>query len=135
MQNTTLTKKPTELNEPTLDILEEGLLHKLMLVFHLPTRLPGLLVVALALVLVALTGLAWWLVTADTAMAELVAALLALFMAADMTLLLTLPQQKVSYGPWKAQLFVLAMPRLALITSYQPRWLALTLTPAWYSHI
>ncbi|MCA9944643.1 MAG: metallophosphoesterase, partial [Anaerolineales bacterium] len=112
MQNTTLTKKPTELNEPTLDILEEGLLHKLMLVFHLPTRLPGLLVVALALVLVALTGLAWWLVTADTAMAELVAALLALFMAADMTLLLTLPQQKVSYGPWKAQLFVLAMPRL-----------------------
>ena len=113
MQNTTLTKKPTELNEPTLDILEEGLLHKLMLVFHLPTRLPGLLVVALALVLVALTGLAWWLVTADTAMAELVAALLALFMAADMTLLLTLPQQKVSYGPWKAQLFVLAMPRLA----------------------
>ncbi len=112
MENLTLTKQPTELNEPTLDILEEGLLHKIMLVFDLPTRLPGVVVVGLALLLTALTGASWWLFTADQAMAELVGVLLALFMAADMTLLITLPQQKVSYGPWKAQLFVLALPRI-----------------------
>jgi predicted MPP superfamily phosphohydrolase len=112
MQNTTLTKESHELNEPTLDILEEGLLHKIMLLFDLPTRLPGVLVVGAALVLTALAGVGWWLTTGDQAMAQLIAVLLALFMAADMTLLLSLPQQKVSFGPWKAQLFVLAVPRL-----------------------
>lgn len=132
MQNTTLTQEPIELNEPTLDILEEGLLHKIMLVFDLPTRLPGLLVVALALMLAASAGLIWWLVTGDQPMAQLTAVLLSLFMAADMTLLLSLPQQKVSYGPWKAQLFVLALPRLAatavlalaapLLTGNWPLW-------------
>jgi len=112
MQNSTLTNKPTELNEPTLDILEEGLLHKIMLVFDLPTRLPGVLVVGLALMLAAFTGVLWWFFTDDLVMAQLTAMLLALFMAADMTLLISLPQQKVSYGPWKAQLFVLALPRV-----------------------
>ena len=112
MQNSTLTKEPTELNEPTLDILEEGILHKIMLLFHLPTRLPGLLVVVLAIILAALTGALWWLVTGDQPMAQLIGVLVSLFMAADMTLLLSLPQQKVSFGPWKAQLFVLAFPRL-----------------------
>lgn len=112
MENLTLTKQPTELNEPTLDILEEGLLHKIMLVFDLPTRLPGVFVVGLALLLVGLTSASWWLFTADQAMAQLVGVLLALFMAADMTLLISLPQQKISYGPWKAQLFVLALPRI-----------------------
>ncbi|MCA9955457.1 MAG: hypothetical protein KC434_12095, partial [Anaerolineales bacterium] len=96
MQNSTLTKEPTELNEPTLDILEEGILHKIMLLFHLPTRLPGLLVVVLAIILAALTGALWWLVTGDQPMAQLIGVLVSLFMAADMTLLLSLPQQKVS---------------------------------------
>ncbi|MCA9917111.1 MAG: metallophosphoesterase [Anaerolineales bacterium] len=112
MQNTTLTKESHELNEPTLDILEEGILHKIMLVFDLPTRLPGVMVIALALGLVAITAGIWWLATGDAPMAQLIGVLLALFMAADLTLLLSLPQQKVSFGPWKAQLFVLAMPRL-----------------------
>ncbi len=112
MENFTLTKEHTELNEPTLDILEEGMLHKLMLLFDLPTRLPGVFVVGLALLLATVTGASWWLFTADQAMAQLIAVLLTLFMAADMTLLISLPQQKVSYGPWKAQLFVLALPRV-----------------------
>jgi hypothetical protein len=112
MENLTLTKQPNELNEPALDILEEGLLHKIMLVFDLPTRLPGVFVVGLALLLTTLTGASWWFITVDQAMAQLVMVLLALFMAADMTLLISLPQQKVSYGPWKAQLFVLALPRV-----------------------
>jgi uncharacterized protein len=112
VQNTTLTQETHELNEPTLNILEEGLLHKIMLIFDLPTRLPGVLVVGLALLLVSLTSVGWWFVTADPEMAQLVGVLLALFMAADMTLLFSLPQQRVSYGPWKAQLFVLAVPRI-----------------------
>ena len=115
MQNSTLTKSPTELNEPTLDILEEGWLHKIMLFFDLPTRLPSGLVMGLALLLAGLAGVGWWFITADQLMAQLVALLLALFMAADMTLLLSLPQQNVSYGPWKAQLFILALPRIAAI--------------------
>lgn len=113
MQNSTLTQEHTELNEPTLNILEEGLLHKVMLFFHLPTRLPAVLVIVLALLLAGFAGAIWFLITADNPMAKLVSVLLVLFMAADMTLLLTLPQQKVSFGPWKAQLFVLAVPRLA----------------------
>ncbi|WP_420630108.1 metallophosphoesterase [Candidatus Leptofilum sp.] len=113
MQNTTLTKESHELNEPTIDILEEGWLHKVMLLFHLPTRLPGVLVVGLVLVVAILAGAGWWLLTGDKALAELIAILLALFMAADLTLLLSLPQQNISFGPWKAQLFVLALPRLA----------------------
>lgn len=113
MQNSTLTKDHTELNEPTLDILEESVLHKVMLLFHLPTRLPAVLVIALALLLAGFAGAIWFLINNDDPMAKLVSVLLVLFMAADMTLLLTLPQQKVSFGPWKAQLFVLAVPRLA----------------------
>lgn len=113
MQNSTLTKDHTELNEPTLDILEESVLHKVMLLFHLPTRLPAVLVIVLALLLAGFAGAIWFLINNDDPMAKLVSVLLVLFMAADMTLLLTLPQQKVSFGPWKAQLFVLAVPRLA----------------------
>ncbi|MBK8900140.1 MAG: metallophosphoesterase [Anaerolineaceae bacterium] len=126
MQNSTLSKEHTELNEPALNILEEGLLHKIMLLFHLPTRLPALLVVALALALTALAGAAWNSITNDGPMSRLVTVLLVLFMAADMTLLLTLPQQKVSYGPWKAQLFVLAVPRLAgtMAVAVVAPWLA-----------
>lgn len=114
MQNSTLTNESHELNEPALNILEEGLLHKIMLLFNLPVRLPGAVVVAFALGLAGLTGVAWWLLTGSQAMAQLIGVLLAFFMVADMTLLLALPKQQVSFGPWKAQLFVLALPRLVV---------------------
>ena len=126
MQNSTLTKEPTELNEPALDILENGLLHKIMLVFDLPTQLPVVWIVGLALLLAGLTGASWWLITAVQPMAQLVAVVLLLFMAADATLLLSLSQQNISFGPWKAQLFVLALPRivatiaLALLAMWLP---------------
>ncbi|MCP4419950.1 MAG: metallophosphoesterase [Chloroflexi bacterium] len=109
-----MTKKSTELNEPTLNILEEGLLHKTMLFFDLPSRLPAVLVVGLGLLLVILTSAGWLLLTADQPTAQLIGMLLALFMAADMTLLISLPQQKISFGSWKAQLFVLALPRIGI---------------------
>lgn len=124
IQNSTLTKEQSELGEPTLDILEEGWLHKIMLVFQLPTRLPNGVVAGLVLVLAGLVGSAWWLLTGDQAMSQLVGVLLALFMAADLTLLISLPQQKASFGPWKAQIFVLALPRIAAT-------LALTLFTLW----
>ncbi|MEZ4591707.1 MAG: hypothetical protein R3D55_11290 [Chloroflexota bacterium] len=113
MQNSPSKEESHELNEPTLNILEEGLLHKIMLFFHLPTRLPGVFVALLALVLAGLTGAGWWLFTGDWRLAQWVGGLMALFMAADMALLLLLPRQKVSFGPWKAQLFALALPRVA----------------------
>ena len=105
--------EPTELNEPIPDILEEGLLHKIMLVFNLPTQLPSVLVVGLALGLIGLLGVVWWLITGYRLMAEGIALFLALFMTVDLALLISLPQQKISYGPWKAQLFVLLLPRMA----------------------
>lgn len=125
MQNSILTKNATELNEPTVDILEEGWLHKTMLFFELPSRLPGIWVVGLAFLLAGLTGAGWWLLTADQSMAQLIGILLALFMAADMTLLISLPQQKISFGSWKAQLFVLALPRIAatLVLALAAIWL------------
>lgn len=132
MQNSTLTKKSPKINEPLLDsnepfidILKEGWLHKTMLFFDLPAQLPGMLVVGLALLLAGLTGVGWWLLTADQSMAQLIAMLLALFMAADMTLLISLPQQKISFGSWKAQLFVLALPRIAasLVAALAALWL------------
>ena len=121
-----LTKKSTELTEPTLDILEEGWLHKTMLAFDSVSRLPAILVVGLIFLLSGLAGAVWWLFTADRSMAQLIAMLLALFMAADMTLLISLPQQKISYGSWKAQLFVLALPRIGVS-------LALALLSFWLS--
>jgi predicted MPP superfamily phosphohydrolase len=48
-----------------------------------------------------------------------------LFMALDLVLLIRLPRKAISFGPWKAQFFTLALPRLAatFVLGVIARWL------------
>lgn len=112
MRNTTIIQEPMEISEPVVDVLEEGLLHKIMVVFHIPTRWPGWVLGLIGIFVAAAAGLLWRRVTGDISTAQTVGLLQGLFLGADMALLLSLPRLKISFGPWKAQFVVLALPRL-----------------------
>lgn len=112
MADTTITKSTVEESDSVVDVLEKGLFHKVMLVFHEPSRWPAWVVVLLAVLVSALLGGAWWQMAADLRLGVVVSVLMFIFLAADMLLLHSLPQQKISFGPWKAQAAALAVPRL-----------------------
>ena len=101
-----------QLIDPTEDILLKGLTHKVMVFFHLPATLPTWGMGLLLLLLAGLAGGGWWLLLGDTAVALAAAGLLLLFMLLDVVLLVQLPRRAISYGPWQAQAFALAVPRL-----------------------
>jgi uncharacterized protein len=107
------TSQATEpLAEPTEDVLLHSNLHKIMVIFHKPADWPVARVFAAALLPPILTGLWWWLL-ADAPAAVTAGVALGLFMLADGWLLWSLPRWGLSFGPWQAQLFALAVPRVA----------------------
>ena len=103
----------SEANVPTAsvrDVLTEGLLHKIMLFFHLPANWPMGAMILVAGVFVFLAALPWWwLWGLPTALA--VAGMHILFLGDDAALFITLPQKQISFGPWQSQAVVLAVPR------------------------
>jgi predicted MPP superfamily phosphohydrolase len=99
-------------DEPIPDILLEGPLHKIMVFFHQVTHWPDAMMAMAAVLLATVAGLVWHYVLADVALGLLVGLLQLLFMAADSAILISLPRRRLSYGPWKPQLVVLALPRL-----------------------
>lgn len=112
MRDTTIVQEPKEIHDPTVDVLEEGLLHKIMVVFHVPTGWPDWVLGAIGILMAIAIGLFWYRVTGDASTGQIIGLLQGLFLAADMALLLSLPRLKISFGPWKAQFVVLALPRL-----------------------
>lgn len=103
-------------NEPVKDVLKEGLLHKILVAFYLPTSWPGWAVMAGGALLAAQTTAIWWLVLRERSMALAIGAILFLFIALDAIILYLLPKRRLSFGPWKAQFFLLALPRTFVAT-------------------
>lgn len=103
--------EPVEMDEPAVDILEEGLLHKVMVVFHMAADWPAWLVFAGAAILAFLAGGVWHLVLQDQT-AVWVTILVGVFLGGDLVILISLPAKKLSFGPWKAQFFPLALLRV-----------------------
>jgi uncharacterized protein len=102
------------------DILLKGLIHKVMVFFHLPAAWPAWGVGLLLLLLVGLAGAGWWLFSAAMTTALAVTGLLLAFMLLDVALLVQLPRRAISFGPWQAQAFALAVPRLLVALALTP---------------
>lgn len=94
------------------DVLKEGWLHKAMLLLNVPDGWPGWMLVLLIPAWTGLVGGVWWLALADGEVAAGVTAVLTLCLAGDMFMLRSLPRRGLSFGPWKSQFVVLALPRL-----------------------
>jgi uncharacterized protein len=101
--------------DPEEDILLKGLIHKVMLFFHWPVYLPLWGTGLLFLLLAAIAGLVWGLVLAEVSLSLAAAGLLLAFMLGDAVLLHQLPRRRISFGPWQAQAFALAVPRFLVV--------------------
>jgi uncharacterized protein len=111
--------------DPEEDILLKGLIHKVMLFFHLPAYLPVWGMGLLFLLLAVTAGLVWGVVLADASLSLAAAGMLLAFMLGDAFLLHQLPRWRISFGPWQAQAFALAVPRLLVV-------LLLVVPAAWW---
>lgn len=96
------------------NVLELKLLHHAMVFFHRPAFWPGWLVWLLSLLLASVSALPWLLLSGDREVALAAGLGVWLFMVGDGLLLQLLPRRQISFGPWKAQLFTLALPRAAV---------------------
>lgn len=108
-----VTVTPPISEEPD-DILKEGGLHKVMLLFALPDGWPGWAVGGMGLAWAGLGGLVWWLTWRESWVAGGVTAVLCLFLLTDVLLLWLLPRRGLSFGPWKSQFATLGVPRTLL---------------------
>ncbi|HID52490.1 MAG TPA: metallophosphoesterase [Anaerolineae bacterium] len=125
MHETTIQKKAVDVSDPVVDVLEEGLTHKVMLVFHVPAQWPAWVMALLAALASGLLGMAWWQLAADLRLGVVVTAVMFIFLLSDMLLLKSLPGQQISFGPWQSQTVALAVPRLlaALAAGILTVWL------------
>ncbi len=96
------------------DILKEGWLHKAMLLMSVPDSWPWWLLVLMIPFWVGLSGIVWWLSAGNVVPVGWVTAVLTLCLAGDMLILLSLPRRGLSFGPWKSQFVVLALPRVTV---------------------
>lgn len=101
-----------DIAEPEVDVLKGEWLHLVMVAFHMPASWPAWAVAGASLLLTLLAGAFWWAAPAARQSSAPVMALLWLFMIGDGLLLLSLPRKGLSFGPWKAQFFTLAVPRV-----------------------
>lgn len=97
--------------EEEKNILEHGRLHRIMLLFHIPAGWPAAAVLLLLATMAAAAAGVWWLLGASPELVLGAAALQFLFFTGDALLLRSLPRRRISFGPWKAQAVVLAVPR------------------------
>ncbi|MCB8965319.1 MAG: metallophosphoesterase [Ardenticatenaceae bacterium] len=100
-----------ERGEEPEDLLKEGNLHKVMVVFATCDTWPGWAVMLLALGWAVLTGALWQWLLGDVLVAGWVTAVFLLTLFLDMFILITLPKRGLSFGPWKSQFAVLGLPR------------------------
>ena len=99
------------LDEPVEDVLVEGPIHKTMLFFQRAEEWAGWRAVVTAVGLSLIPAFIWWLVTGSLVSGGLIVGVHTFFVAVDTAVLINLPQKKISFGPWKAQLFALLVPR------------------------
>jgi len=99
--------------EEEKNVLEYSYLHRVMVLFHTPAGWPAWAVVLLLTAMAATAGSIWRLLGATPALAVGAAAIQYLFFGGDALVLVSLPEKRISFGPWKAQVVVLALPRAA----------------------
>lgn len=115
------------------DVLKEGGLHKVMVLFAVPDGWPGWGVALLGAAWAGLAGLLWWGIAGEGMVAAAATAVLALALAGDAAILRSLPRRGLSFGPWKSQFAALGVPRtaaavgLALLSWIGSPWLWLAL--------
>jgi predicted MPP superfamily phosphohydrolase len=117
------------MTEPA-DVLTRSTFHKVMVFFHRPVNWPAWLVLAVAALMTLLAGSGWWLLTRDLPVSLLIVVALYLFMLGDAAVLQALPRRGISFGPWKGQLFSLALPRVLamLLLAVAAVWLGVVLS-------
>ncbi len=122
--NITLSKQ-NKTNFPEKNIIEEGLFPRLMGIFHIPSSWHSWVIWAIGISLAILPTLTWWVVLKELDKALFVGGVHWLFMAIDKIILINLPKKRISFGPWKAIFFTLAVPRTAasLLLSLAGLWL------------
>ena len=112
MQKSTLMDESVEIKDPTTDVLEEGWLHKVMVLLNIPSQWPMWKIVIAGLILALFSSAAWWFNRFSPRLAVTVYAVQIGFMVVDATMLMLLPRQKLSFGPWQPQLAALTIPRI-----------------------
>jgi predicted MPP superfamily phosphohydrolase len=95
------------------DVLTKRWFHKILVLLHMPADWPIWKVFLAALLLSAVAGASWTVATGLVVAGLAAVLLLGLFILADALLLVALPLRRMSFGPWKSQLLVLAVPRTA----------------------
>jgi len=96
------------------DEMADSWLHKIMLLFHEPASWPAWKVALVMGLGIGSVGVLWGLVTGRTTAVIAIIVLMSLFIFIDALWLISLPRREISFGPWQAQLFVFAVPRLAV---------------------
>lgn len=95
------------------DPLLNSTFHHLLVAFASPIHWPVLLVVLAGGALALATAGVWFLRGATIAEATLVFFIQAALFISDSVLLATLPNRRISFGPWQSQIFALTLPRVA----------------------
>ena len=102
-----------DIKDPAVDTLTEGWLHKVIMAFHQPTLWRSWQIVLFGLVTSAVVGLLWWRILDNSPRLGTGVFLMQIgFFVLDTAVLLYLPWQRISFGPWKAQIVVLTVPRI-----------------------
>ena len=121
MRESTLMNETKEIQDPNFDVLTEGWLHKVMVLFHVPHTWTKFQIAIFGLTTSGLGSLLWYRELVP-ALATGAFSILLLFFMVDILMLINLPKKKISYGPWQSQLAALTIPRalfsmiLALLT-------------------
>ncbi|GAB4265379.1 MAG: hypothetical protein Kow0080_05530 [Candidatus Promineifilaceae bacterium] len=102
-----------ELDEPFVDVLTEGGLHKVMVAFDWLGRLPVWFLAFVWLAVAAVVAVAWQVLGYNGRFSLWAGGLVALFTAVDAAILISLPRLQISFGRWQGQWLPLAVPRVA----------------------
>lgn len=125
MYKRTVVDEVFNVSDPPVDVLEAGLLHKIMVLFHIPANWPAVMVIATAFVLATVVGGVWATRLQHALAGSVAIAVVFGFIMLDALILVSLPRRQLSFGPWKAQLFALAVPRVLAA-------LVLVITAVWW---
>jgi len=102
------------------NILVKSRFHRLLLLFHLPSDWPLWKVISVIILILLPVVVCWWVFSGRGRVAGAAVLIMATFFLFDALLFYSLPKRGISYGPWQAQLIILAAPRafVALVISF-----------------
>lgn len=102
------------------NILVHTPFHKLLVLLDKTTNWPVWFIALVVALLSTAVASIWILLTAEPIVGATAGLILASLIFADAVLLYALPVRGISYGPWKAQLFALVVPRAVVAVALAP---------------